>query len=90
MSRMLRHKRVAFFALLCFAPPAAASANPTWVVVEPPPALLDTPIYIYACSDPTCASQSQLEDNGYVTKVPTWQGTEPATWVFLETGGTDQ
>ena len=65
----------------------AFAANPTWAVVEPPPTLLDKPIYFYECSDATCLEQHQLADNGYVTQVPKWKATNPATWVFLKTDG---
>ncbi len=69
----------------------AALANPTWAVVELPAAVLGTaPVYFYGCLDSTCSSQSQLGKNGYVTKVPTWQGLTPATWVFLETDGDEK
>lgn len=79
---------------ILFALPVLA-ANPTWAVVQPPPQALDAAsdraaIYFYACTDSACASQSQLETNGYVTAVPAFKGSLTGTWVILETEGVDK
>lgn len=51
-------------------------------------------LYLYSCSDASCASVTQLSDYGHITNVPRWPksnggpgGTPPAIWVFLNIPG---
>jgi hypothetical protein len=51
---------------------------------------LSEDIYLYSCTDATCASTTQLQDYGHITNVHRWPkslggpgGPVPATWVFL-------
>lgn len=58
------------------------------------PPLLN-PVYIYSCTDSTCATQKQLDNSGYVYFTPDWVPPAPAPtlvgtapWAFLYSLGT--
>lgn len=64
--------------------------NPTKALLIFPTLPYGSAIYMYDCgTSNTCANPIQSSKYGYITNVPLFDGTAPATWITIDTDGAD-